>query len=201
MIHYPTPPKKSEDRVGITNCKHCGKAFDYLLKNYKDGKTAQFCSKVCQGHSLVSRPKMRQTFRQIEMSCSQCGETFFRAQSQLKRSKHGNYYCSPACKVEAQKTKSPKVNEMKYGTIRRELLKLFDGSCQECGYSKRPDLLRIWYNNQNCEIIRPDNVKILCPNCFTEHQLPVQVLQRNRPLTHECRGVKGIKTLLKSKKK
>jgi len=89
---------------------------------------------------------------------------------------------------------------MKYGAIRKELLKLTEGKCQECGYDKRPDLLRIWYRNQSPEIIRPDNVQLLCPNCFTEHQIPVQLAQRNRALTKENRGKHGLNNLIKNKK-
>lgn len=76
----------------IRKCEWCEKDFTptYLqLWKHRKGQSAHlFCSRPCRVGFYRN---------QVEMPCAQCGTSVTRPQSELRKSKSGNIFCSPTC--------------------------------------------------------------------------------------------------------
>ena len=75
------------------NCEFCGKEF-IRRKTETRGKSKRFCSILCSAQTRV--------VEKIILNCYNCGIEIRRKKSDLKKSKHGFYFCSRSCKEESQ---------------------------------------------------------------------------------------------------
>ena len=71
------------------NCVICDKEYEIELKRYNaklKENSAFYCSAECRSHKGSTL-----------CHCANCGKEVWRTNSQLKRSKTGNIYCSKSC--------------------------------------------------------------------------------------------------------
>ena len=168
----------------IKYCKECGKE---ILSRW--GK--QFCSRSCAVAYNNKRRKKTQKEDNIscavsekkiskeeqEYTCEYCGSVF-------KSKDRNRRFCSTKCnrdnnaKQKAAKTiekwlsgdlKVKSCNKIPE-SVRRFLFQKTDYKCEECGfegYNKLTNntILQIHHVDGNCENNKPENLKVLCPNC------------------------------------
>ena len=113
---------KSIDKLPL-KCEHCGETFyivkkeiTRILKHKLDW--GRFCSREC-----VDKSKNKS----IEITCTECGKSFTIKQSEYKKSKSGNHFCSKSCATKynnAHKTKGTRISKLEL-YIQSQLLKLY----------------------------------------------------------------------------
>ena len=106
---------KSSDKLPC-KCYQCDKKF-YVKKKYithfnklKDNSynKNKFCSNKCYGLFYDKK---------VELNCSNCGVKFKKIESQIKRSKSGNHFCSKSCAA----TYNNKHKKLTYQMIESEI--------------------------------------------------------------------------------
>ena len=146
----------------IIKCDYCGKEIEKIASTI--GKY-NFCSSSCS--AKFNNPK-RATIR----NCEVCG-------MQLKTSQ--KKYCSKKCETFNKKKRIIEAwlkNEYdgmrgEYGlssAIRNYLLEKVDFKCEQCGFSginpsSNKTILEIHHVDGDYKNNRPENLKVLCPNC------------------------------------
>lgn len=72
-------------------CPICGKTFSVHISQIQRGQGI-YCSRSCARSGSPTKQKQKPT-----MLCHTCGKPFERHRSELRKTKHGRYFCSPAC--------------------------------------------------------------------------------------------------------
>lgn len=149
-------------------CRNCHKEFDAPLREHNRGN-AHYCSLKCSSnhyHRQRQKPKPNNT-------CANCGTMFYRAISRRARSKSGIFFCSRACKDQAQRIGGIKeIQPPHYGKepvdYRNKAIRCLDLRCCNCGYHKHPEVLQVHHIDCDRTNNQLDNLKILCPTCHAE---------------------------------
>lgn len=146
--------KRTAEKI---NCDYCNNEFIRRI-----GRKTRFCSHKCSTKALQNK---------VEIICSNCGCKSFKKPSQIKRAKHGYYFCTKKCKDFAQSLKGnvEAIRPSHYGTSNG--LYLYRSICKEellkgckCG-EKRPYLLVVHHIDGNRENNKKDNLEVVCGNC------------------------------------
>ena len=151
-------------RIGIlVNCKFCNKEFPT-----RKSKPRSYCSPDC-AHKSKRRSE--------GVICSQCGDSFEKKPSSLANSKSGLYFCTRACKDEAQRIGGIKeIMPPHYGTsegrdVYRNLIKNTENpKCVGCGESS-VYLLCVHHIDGNHDNNDIANIEIVCGNCHIKRHL------------------------------
>jgi hypothetical protein len=148
-------------------CKYCGKVIQ--VKEGKKPSTARrktFCD-----HSCSAKFNNRNRIKKPLNKCLNCG----------KKTKN-EVYCNQQCQFEYRKKKyieawyaGKESGSTKQGlskTIRKHLFEKYGRECQECGWSEVNPVLgycpvEIHHIDGNSNNNRPDNLRVLCPNCHS----------------------------------
>ena len=104
----------------ICSHKKCSKEFFVTKKQiqrtiHREGKYVGYCSKNCQH---IDEGKLH------KIKCTNCGESFLKADNQLKKTK--NDFCSSSCAATFNN------KNKKYGSRRSKLEKIIEKSLKEC---------------------------------------------------------------------
>lgn len=150
------------------NCAKCGKEFEVELRKYNASKKENsnfYCSNECYSH------------RGSQLcECANCGKLIWRTNSQIKKSKTGNVYCSRSCSTSKNNTlfKTGEDHPNYLGNNYRK--KAFDNyvhACHICNWDEDEDILEVHHINENHSDNDINNLMILCPIChrkLTSHK-------------------------------
>lgn len=138
----------------------------------------KFCSHSCRAKSTnrsrsIYRRKDRSHRTLVENVCQECAEVF--------NPSHGlQTFCSSMCRtnkkskdfIESWLAGEPCVTVGLSKTIRRHLFEKHDHKCQQCNWSERNPVtgnipLQVDHINGDSTDHRPDNLRLLCPNCHS----------------------------------
>ena len=106
--------------------------------------------------------------------CAQCGTDFYKRPSGFKNSKSGLYFCSRACKDNAQCLGGvSEIHPPHYGTAlngtpstyRRIAFLTQPKVCSACGYDTHPEILEVHHKDRDRTNNDPENLVVLCKNC------------------------------------
>jgi hypothetical protein len=152
-------------------CENCGKE---ALQRTTSRSAARFCSQKC-GSEHQSKTKS------VSVTCRLCNKVFRRKQSSLLNSKSGLYFCSRACKDEAQKLggvkeiqpphfgtrtrPKPKSNRKNNRIAHRKLFQEIELVCARCGYKEFSCSVDIHHKDFNHLNNDKSNLLPLCANC------------------------------------
>lgn len=160
-------------RVRI-RCVECGDSFEVAPGRARYRKC---CSSSCG--SRRARAAKRKVPR-VELTCAFCGEVFLRRKSQLRKSRHGVYFCCKEHKAQGQRLGGvEKIHPPHYGSGRssiatmkaREIVKA-PGVCGRCGWKRYPDTLQVHHKDRDRDNNTAENLELLCPTCHeVEHYL------------------------------
>lgn len=147
-------------------CGQCGKEF---LRRVNASHPKKYCSKKCHE---ISRKK------RITVYCYNCNKEIERTSSRLKLARHGFYFCSRACKEEAQKLggKCPEIRPAHFGTGNgeysyRELMQEeIKQGCIDCSI-KTEYLLTVHHKDGNRQNNKKSNLEVTCGNCHKKRHL------------------------------
>jgi len=148
------------------SCNYCKKEF---LRRKNASKLKKYCSKKCYEVSRKNR---------IIVKCANCGKNVEKKISQLKKAKHGFYFCNRDCKEEAQKLngKCPQIRPAHFGTgtgehsyryLMKEELKL---GCIGC-FIKEKYLMVVHHKDGNRTNNDKENLEVVCDNCHKKRHL------------------------------
>lgn len=146
------------------NCLYCE----------KETPNPKFCSNSCSAsyHNRIKPKRKKQNVYDNE--CLHCGKK--------RTANYTGKYCSRSCQQKFQSAELIKSwlsgewdGNGKYGLskpIRRYLIEKFNNSCQECEWSEvniYTNLvpLQIDHVDGDFQNNRPENLKVLCPNCHS----------------------------------
>lgn len=138
-------------------CKECQNPFEADMREVNRGN-AIFCSRSCskkhQNKNIVREVPKPNCF------CDNCGTEYYRVKSRLN-TKSGLTFCSKECKNQHQK------DTVSYSKDYRRTVRLEKGmsKCEECGYSKHPEILQVHHIDRDRDNNLISNLKVLCPNC------------------------------------
>jgi len=152
----------------MQNCPVCG----------TETKNLKFCSRSCSAkHTNSLYPKRKKSIPNTAM-CLGCRKEF-----QYRQKQSQGLYCSNACQQSYLKTK--RIAEWVSGTfdacketgrlarsIRNHLIEESNHRCSQCGWDKvNPTTgkcpLEVDHIDGNAENCRPENLRVLCPNCHS----------------------------------
>lgn len=147
-------------------CLWCEKTFyipAHMWEKYR------CCSSECSQN-------LRHERNRVSLDCAVCGESFKRNPSEVKRSKHGVYFCSRKCKDEGQSISQGIAEIMPphygngsgVGAYRRIAFSAHGKKCSMCGYDETPKMMDVHHIDRNRENNDPSNLQVLCVWC---HQL------------------------------
>jgi hypothetical protein len=134
-------------------CNFCGKIY---IK-HQSGKEQKFCSTKCA--YTGKHPISDVTFK----NCILCNKLF------------NQYYkeqlcCSKTCAgLYRFKLKKPDQIAMTYKSYKnhkRYLLSIYNG-CMICGYNEHIEILELHHINRNRHDNKPENLILICPNCYS----------------------------------
>ena len=158
----------------IRNCNICGNEYKaeprYLKRN--QGLT---CSRAC-GSILAHQNAAVKNPKEPNCECANCGTMFRASKSRIAASKSGLFFCSRACKDEAQRIGGIReIMPSHYGTsaalvpeYRRRAFRHYPNECAVCGWNEYPDVLEVNHKNLDRSDNSIENLEILCP---THHQV------------------------------
>ena len=145
-------------------CERCQVTFLADNREIKRGG-ARYCSLSCSG----KRPKPRKNLEYANLTCAQCNVSFKRAPSKLVNSKSGLYFCSRACKDQAQRIGGiPEIMPPHYGTALPDYSFARTSACQRCGYDRHPEILHVHHIDRDRTNNDSSNLVCLCPTCHDE---------------------------------
>jgi hypothetical protein len=144
-------------------CPFCGKTLDYEKRRNK------FCSHSCS--AAYNNKGVRRHGKETN-ACLKCGK---------KTSSYKNKFCTHECQhiyhyeayIEKWLTDASFGNGERLSTRIRKWLKSSRGDCCEnCGWSEVNSVtgkvpVTVDHIDGNCENNRPENLKLLCPNCHS----------------------------------
>lgn len=152
----------------MINCLCCG----------EETTNPKYCSRSCAAkESNQSAPKRKRTAWKTS-ECRGCGKSF-----EYRDSQSSGHYCSNACQW--QHSRRELVEHWKSGKldacgkngrlnkgIRKYLIKEANHQCSKCGWNKVNPVsgkcpLEIDHIDGNAENCRPENLRVLCPNCHS----------------------------------
>lgn len=152
----------------MKNCLQCNNLFSPEPREVARGY-GKFCCLKC---SCIYNGNRRKKDRTPNVTCAMCHSDFYKNPYQIKKSKSGLVFCTPACKGQAQKIGGiVEVQPEHYGTsehYRKLAFKHYPNKCEICEYAKFPDVLEVHHrdnDHQNNTIV---NLAILCPTCHVE---------------------------------
>ena len=129
----------------------------------------KYCSSTC------ARVKNR---GKISVICANCSTVFNKKISSLKNSKSGLFFCSRACKDNAQRMGNyseilrPKHYKDGRYSYRNIAFRYHPKICNRCGYCEYPGILKVHHKDRNRKNNDFTNLEVLCPNCHDlEHYL------------------------------
>lgn len=158
----------------ILNCLNCKNDFD--CENRKGNYNLKM------GFNIYCSSKCYNEYRnkKILFNCATCGKEIFKRESDSKRSKTGNLYCSKRCStINNNRLFKKWENHPKYkngrATYRNHKLNSVENpKCQRCDYSNVL-ALEIHHKDRNRKNNELENLEILCSNCHTiEHRINIE---------------------------
>jgi|DEB0MinimDraft_3_1074331.scaffolds.fasta_scaffold52246_2 hypothetical protein len=152
----------------MNECKSCGKETENL----------KFCSRSCSAtHTNTVNPKRKRTAWKTG-ECRGCGKTF-----QYRTKQSNGFYCSNKCQQDFQhksliqswlenNAEGNLVNGRLRAPIRNYLIEKSGKKCSICGWNQiNPTTnkcpLEIDHIDGNADNCRPENLRVLCPNCHS----------------------------------
>jgi hypothetical protein len=148
-------------RTIIQKCKRCNNEFNAEIReiNRNNGK---YCSLSCS----AKRGKAKKI---PNVSCATCSKPFYKTESKKKLSKSGLFFCTRACKDEAQKIGGIDALQLPhYGSsknYRRIAKSNLPNKCANCGYDKHTEILEVHHIDRDHDNNTLENLIILCPTC------------------------------------
>ena len=149
-------------------CKKCGKVIN-IKGSIRDTKRKVFCSQTCS--SIYNNRKRESNPEKFCIVCSR------------KINKGSKLYCSQECynkdrkRIFIEKWLSGKISgttktNLLSKTIRDYLLNRANYKCEQCGWNKTNFVtgkvpLQIDHIDGNYKNNRPENLRVLCPNCHS----------------------------------
>lgn len=156
-------------------CLRCNKPFITETKYIKRGH-GKYCSQDCAHKSKLKKVHKPNT------TCAQCGNTFYRPPSHLKKSKSGYLFCCRACKDQAQQAGGIVDIRPKLYTGRssyRQIARRAHGKvCIACGYDRSNRVLQVHHIDKNKHNHSPENLAVLCPTCHREIHAGIRMATR-----------------------
>lgn len=154
--------RKAEKHV----CEQCEKEF---LRRKNAPSPKKYCSKKCHEVSRKNR---------IIVKCTNCGKNVEKKISQLKKAKHGFYFCNRDCKEEAQKLggKCPQIRPAHFGTgtgvhsYRSAMKEEIKAGCIDC-FNKTEYLLVVHHKDGDRQNNKKENLEVVCRNCHIKRHL------------------------------
>lgn len=155
----------------IISCEYCDQPTLVHKREILRGN-GRFCSLRCSArYHAKHRPKP-----EPNVKCAHCGETFYKTDSKLKKSKSGLYFCCREHKDLAQRIGGIKeIMPPHYGVgdhadYRKLALGHYGGSCGRCGFDKNLAGLVVHHKDRNRSNNKIPNLEVLCANCHAiEH--------------------------------
>ena len=141
-------------------CAKCGKEFEVTLQKYNASlkeNSSFYCSKECYSHKGSQL-----------CECANCGKMVWRTNSQIKRSKTGNIYCSRSCAVSKNNTLfKTGENHPNYtgNDYRKKAFDNYEHKCMICGWDEDDSILEVHHLDENHSNNEIENLMILCPLC------------------------------------
>jgi len=152
------------------NCLNCGNVFlqreAELNRKKKSKNRGKFCSLSC---STIFGAKERRKRRVLNVTCSYCGEKFYKNKSKMEGSKSKLYFCCRKHKDMAQRLEFglEEIQPDRYGNgdfaYRDLVLRNKENKCP-CGFDFKP-LLVVHHKDSNRSNNAMDNLEILCTVC------------------------------------
>lgn len=140
----------------IKTCKYCKNEF--ITRR----SVTKYCNVDCANKSKIV-PVISNAF------CAQCDKPIYRSLSSLKGSKSGLYFCSKACKCEAQRIGGIKeIMPPHYGTTTtdyRSLFKTEELICARCNYDEFDCSVEIHHIDKDRKNNSRENLIPLCACC------------------------------------
>lgn len=153
-------------KVYSFSCLKCSKEF-WSPKHAKK----KYCSQDCAYTSSRKR---------ITVSCSFCGTSFEKKDSQRKNSRSGLFFCKRKCKDKAQQIGGIKELQLPhYGTgtssYRTTAFRSYGTVCNSCGnegiWREKPLTLDVHHIDGDRSNGRKENLVVLCPNCHRQEEM------------------------------
>lgn len=171
-----------------TTCHHCGEAL-YRKPSHLSRTDIFFCDKDCQVASqragtLVTGPRPSgRTYR----TCEVCGKNLsYKSRkettmhSQCKRQHIIQLWLAGDNSVTLYADNKSGLPKDTKGFVKKYLLETRGDRCEECGFDKHGpygSIIQMDHVNGDCFDNRPENLKLLCPNC---HAMTPTYGSRNR---------------------
>lgn len=141
-------------------CEQC--RGEYLIPKHLKSR---FCSEICHN--------MYQSRHRIDVVCAQCGISFKKSPTVLKRAKSGLNFCSRKCKDKAQRIGGlVEIQPPHYGTgfDRGRLIAERGHRCEgeDCGVTEwrgQPVTLEVHHVDGDRKNNSDGNLQLLCGNC------------------------------------
>ena len=153
----------------MVNCLQCETPFNPDQREVARGN-GKFCSLKC---ACIYNGNQRRKERVPNVTCAMCHSEFYKSPCQIRKSKSGLVFCSPACKGQAQRIGGgvPEVQPEHYGTseeYRKLAFKHYPAKCELCGYERHPEVLHVHHRDSNHQNNVIANLAIVCPTCHEE---------------------------------
>jgi hypothetical protein len=175
--------------------------LEYILSTEYDGRLRKLYPKTCSCGKVYCVPRNQLArrkhcskscsslarVRQIDLTCEVCGRTFTRTPSDLKLSKSGLFFCSRACKDQAQSLGGlSAIQPSHYGKgngahdYRERAMRYYGAKCQSCGYDQDHRMLDVDHIDDDRLNNNISNLQVLCVWC---HALKTRGVEQ-----HSCPG-------------
>ena len=111
-------------------------------------------------------------------TCSYCGKTLYRSQSDIDKNKTGLWYCSRECgNLHKNKLREESGEWKESQNYRRRAFEIYRHECLICGWDEDERILEVHHLDSDRTHNEIENLSILCPTCHRKITLGYYQLQ------------------------